>query len=165
MTEFTNQLPVRHKLSHTVPPWVGDCAVYFITICCEKRGVNRLNNDQVASAIFESVEFRQTRGDWFVRLMLLMPDHLHALISFPHDRDMKAVLSGWKSITAKTAQVHWQRDFFDHRLRSGDSNQEKASYIRHNPVRKGLVMSPADWKFIWEPKPTADSASPPYLLT
>ena len=76
---------------------------------------------------------------------------------------MKAVISGWKSITVKTTDVQWQRDFFDHRLRSEESLQEKAHNIRHNPVRKGLVTRAADWKFIWEPKLTADSASPPYL--
>lgn len=163
MTEFTNQLPVRHKLPHAIPPWVGDCAVYFITLCCEKRNANLLADDKVAAGLFEATEFRQARGDWFVRLLLLMPDHLHALISFPHDHQMKAVISGWKSITVKTTDVQWQRDFFDYRLRSEDSLQEKAHNIRHNPVRKGLVTRAADWKFIWEPKLTADSASPPYL--
>ena len=80
-----------------------------------------------------------------------MPDHLHALISFPLERDPAKVMANWKEILAKKTGVHWQRDFFDHRLRSGESLQQKAEYIRQNPVRKGLVHSAEDWKFVWEP--------------
>lgn len=43
------------------------------------------------------------------------------------------------SRNALTAIRRWQRDFFDHRLRSIESAAEKAQYIRMNPVRAGLV--------------------------
>jgi len=86
-----------------------------------------------------------------VRLWLLMPDHLHALISFPRETNPTKVVSNWKEIVAKKSGIAWQRDFFDHRLRSHESHQEKATYIRQNPVRKGLVSKAEDWKFIWEP--------------
>ncbi len=105
----------------------------------------------MSSGIFESVEFRQRRGDWFVHLLLLMPDHLHMLVSFPRDTAMKAVIAGWKEIVAKKEKVRWQRDFFDHRLRAKESFEEKAHYIRMNPVRQGLVAAPQDWRFVWEP--------------
>ncbi len=86
-----------------------------------------------------------------MRLWLLMPDHLHALISFPRETNPTKVVSNWKEIVAKKSGIAWQRDFFDHRLRSHESHQEKATYIRQNPVRKGLVSKAEDWKFIWEP--------------
>jgi len=101
--------------------------------------------------IFESVQFRQDRGDWFIHLLLLMPDHLHSLISFPPDRAMKKVVSTWKEIIAKKTSVTWQRDFFDHRLRAEESYDEKAHYIRMNPVRAGLTAKPEDWAFTWSP--------------
>ena len=69
-----------------------------------------------------------------------MPDHLHALLSFPHDLRMKSVISKWKEYTAKHVGIHWQRDFFDHRLRSDESFDEKAHYICTNPVRENLVL-------------------------
>lgn len=80
-----------------------------------------------------------------------MPDHLHALISFPKDHDLTKTMSNWKEIIAKKMGVRWQRDFFDHRLRSAQELQEKADYICQNPVRKGLVSKAEDWKFIWRP--------------
>lgn len=78
-----------------------------------------------------------------------MPDHLHALVSFPRDRDMKIVISRWKQFTATNAGIKWQRDFFDHRLRSDESLYEKAYYIEMNPVRKGLVDRPEQWPYVW----------------
>lgn len=102
--------------------------------------------------MFETVEFRATRDDWWVHLLVLMPDHLHALISFPQNREMRKVVSNWKEIAAKKTGVRWQRDFFDHRLRSDESYAEKAHYIRMNPVRKNLVATPSDWPFVWEPR-------------
>lgn len=86
-----------------------------------------------------------------MRLLLLMPDHLHLLVSFPTAESMPSVVRAWKHYLAAKHGVEWQRDFFDHRLRNHESLDEKAHYIRHNPVRAGLVIDPAEWKFIWTP--------------
>ena len=152
MKEPPQNLPQRRKLPHGAPAWARHDAIFFVTICCTPRGNNHLCLDAVAAPIWESIDHRQQRADWFVYLWLLMPDHLHALISFPLERDPAKVMANWKEIVAKKTGVHWQRDFFDHRLRSGESLQKKAEYIRQNPVRKGLVGRAEDWKFVWEPQ-------------
>ena len=38
--------------------------------------------------------------------------------------------------------------FFEHRLRSDAEFNEKASYIRMNPVRTGLVALPGLWPYV-----------------
>jgi putative transposase len=53
---------------------------------------------------------------------------------------------------ARLHDVSWQRDFFDHRLRDHHEETEKISYIRLNPVRKGLCERPEDWPWIYQPK-------------
>jgi len=45
------------------------------------------------------------------------------------------------------AASHWQKDFFDHVLRSEESYEEKWHYVRENPVRAGLVKRWQDWPF------------------
>jgi putative transposase len=148
-----SNLPQRKFLPHEIPLWVRpEDAIYFITICCGVRGVNQLCLPDIAAAIFESVEFRQARGDWWMHLLLLMPDHLHALIIFSRDKEMKKVVAQWKEMTAKRIGIHWQRDFFDHRLRKEESLRQKADYILNNPVRNGLVARAEDWEFVWMPK-------------
>ena len=83
--------------------------------------------------------------------MLLMPDHLHTLASFPPAKQMALSIGSWKRYLAKDLGIKWQRDFFDHRLRKNESLQQKTDYIIHNPVRAGLVLTADDWPYIWRP--------------
>lgn len=100
--------------------------------------------------LFEATDFRQQTQRWHMHLLLLMPDHLHALVSFPRDEIMCKIVAGFKEMTAKRSGVAWQRDFFDHRLRSDESFDEKAHYIRMNPVRSNLVAKPENWPWVWQ---------------
>jgi REP element-mobilizing transposase RayT len=143
-------LPERCKLAHGIPPWVSDGAVFFVTVNCLTRGENQLCTPEVARSLRENVDFRHRRGDWWTHLLVLMPDHLHMLTSFPRDKDMRQVIAKWKEFTAKSLSLHWQRDFFDHRLRGNESFEEKAHYVRMNPVRKGLCQEVRDWPYTWD---------------
>ena len=80
-----------------------------------------------------------------------MPDHLHALISFPDDQAIRDVISNWKRYLATTLKIDWQRDFFDHRLRGDESFADKAEYVRANPVRARLVTASENWPYFWTP--------------
>jgi REP element-mobilizing transposase RayT len=76
-----------------------------------------------------------------------MPDHLHMLARLGSEIGMKKVVQSWKRYTARQFAVKWQRDFFDHRLRSDEGFDEKAMYILNNPVRAGLVARSEDWPY------------------
>ena len=140
----------RKRLPHHIPLDVRigpEDEVFFITICCQPRGLNQLARSTVWQAIDESLSFREHNGDLSVRLVLAMPDHLHGLFSFCGTKSMQKVICDFKSWLAKSSEVHWQRDFFDHRLRGVESAAEKANYIRNNPVRAGLVHRPEEWPY------------------
>jgi putative transposase len=106
----------------------------------------------MAAIIMESVQHRQAGEIWFARLVLLMPDHLHALIAFPTERAMETTVRQWKGFLAHQFKIRWQRDFFDHRIRNAESWQQKANYIRQNPVRAGLIADAMTWPYVWEPR-------------
>ena len=78
-----------------------------------------------------------------------MPDHLHALITFPGETSMRKGIADWKRFLATQFKIEWQRDFFDHRLRREESFDEKAAYIRANPVRAGLIRHEDEWDYLW----------------
>lgn len=143
--------PTRDRPPHNPPGWVNSGALFFLTICCIPRGQNQLCLNPAAEIIFESVDFRQRRLDWHVTLLVLMPDHLHLLVSFPPGGDMTKQITDWKSLLARKAGIQWQRDFFDHRLRNDENWEQKANYLRQNPVRGGLAARPEDWAYVWEP--------------
>src|SRR5204863_9930979 len=70
---------------------------------------------------------------------LLMPDHLHMLIGIPSDAKLSNLIRDFKRITTQMASITWQRNLFDHRLRHGESENEKVAYIRANPIGAGLI--------------------------
>lgn len=142
-------LPVRKGLPHDVPSWVADGAIFFITVCAKPRGNNSLCRHDVPARLWESVLYRTNIGQWWPHLFLVMPDHVHAMLSFASERGMRKTTSDWKRFTAREFGVEWQRDFFDHRLRKDESFVEKANYVRMNPVRAGLVGRPKDWPHVW----------------
>ncbi len=75
--------PSTKRLPHEIPAWVDPHRqIYFITINCRERFRNQLANPSVSEPLFETIRHRQENFLWWPHLWLLMPDHLHALISF-----------------------------------------------------------------------------------
>ncbi len=82
-----------------------------------------------------------------------MPDHVHLFARPARDAKSRAEwVKARKSVSSRQiAQALaidppiWQRDYFDHFLRSAASYSEKWDYVWHNPVRAGLVARPDDW--------------------
>ena len=143
--------PQRKTLPHEILLWVDpQNETYFITVNCAERLKNQLAVPDVSARLFETVRHRQEMLLWWPYLFLLMPDHVHALISFPSSgKPLKTIVSKWKEWTAKEIGIVWQRDFFEHRLRHDESRREKADYILQNPVRKKLVVRPEDWPYVY----------------
>lgn len=77
--------------------------------------------------------------------MVLMPDHLHAVLAFPQMPGISRTIGSWKHFLSARHGVAWQDNYFDHRLRNDSEFVEKMSYIRMNPVREGLCLKPEDW--------------------
>jgi len=150
--------PERKVVPHTTPSWVDLGSLFFITLCCAERGKNQLCQDETARRLLECAKFYHYKGDWYCRLFLLMPDHLHVLAAFPFDSGMKPFIRKFKIYTGQTCGIRWQRDFFDHRPRNSNELDLKLDYVRQNPLRAGLVVRAEDWKYRWEPSATDEPA-------
>ena len=139
-------LPVRRKLPHGPPPFpVAGPVVQFVTINAEKRGGRPFLD--AAGPMLDAARFYHERGRCFLRLFLLMPDHLHMLVSVPEGGSVRAVCGAWKRYVAGHFGVRFQADCFEHRMRNGEELSETWWYIRNNPVRKGLVGDADGWVF------------------
>jgi putative transposase len=135
--------PQRH--AHNIPTWVKSGSTFHIRISIDRQESPSLIEPHMATALLDSARFYHARRRWNCRLFLLMPDHLHALLAFPFDRDMGRVLASWEGYQTKHLHICWQGNYFDHRIRDHHQLSEKAAYIRLNPVRKGLCAQPEDW--------------------
>ncbi|MBC8189651.1 MAG: hypothetical protein H8E75_04370 [Puniceicoccaceae bacterium] len=144
-----NERPKRKALPHAVPDWVPDGETYFITINCRPRGENQLARQTQFVAIRSSVKNYTERALWHVQLMVIMPDHLHSLMTLnTRSKSISAIIGGWKRYLAKTEGIVWQKNYFEHRIRSQNELFEKESYLRQNPVRADLCKNAAEWPFI-----------------
>jgi REP element-mobilizing transposase RayT len=145
----SEKLSIRKHLPHEIPSWVSEEATFFITIGCKLRDKPQLTLPAVSRHLLSSAEHYHDTGKWWLHLFLLMPDHLHALIIFPRDVSMRRCITSWKSWHARKNGIVWQDGFFDHRIRSDGAFQEKAAYIRNNPLRVGLVDEADDWPHVF----------------
>jgi len=141
MSESESKFPGRPP--HAAPLWVPEAAIFHIRIRAEKSSL--LTEPWLARRLLDSVEFYSEQGRWWAWIFLLMPDHLHALLSFPVEERISDVVGDWKRFHARQHGVLWQENYFDHRLRREESFAEKAAYVCANPVVKGLVASADDW--------------------
>src|SRR5437588_799361 len=78
-------------------------ATYLLTICCRERRRNQLCHRAVAEQIFRTAAAYDQQQKWYVDLLLLMPDHLHGLISIGGDESLATTIGNFKRATTKFA--------------------------------------------------------------
>jgi putative transposase len=139
------------NLEHRSPEWV-DAPVYFITICAQERGGNPFCGDS-AQEILQSIQFYHEKDRWYCDLAVLMPDHVHLLLSFREMEFYAKVIGNWKRWVARNCGIVWQENFFEHRLRKEENLDQKGQYLINNPVRAGLVADSKEWPYFWQPLP------------
>src|SRR5688572_25343668 len=125
--------------------------IYFVTACTVRRRAI-LAHREIHSAFLKYASQGEDRGA-FVGAYVLMPDHVHLFVALDPDLTLSEWMKSLKNALSKALRSlqipspHWQKGFFDHLLRSGDSYSQKWEYVRDNPVRAGLVGTWNEWPF------------------
>jgi putative transposase len=82
---------------------------------------------------------------------VLMPEHVHLLVSEPETQSLALALQVIKQQVARrlklvTGEPHfWQKRYYDFNIWSERKRIEKLRYLHRNPVTRGLCTSPEDW--------------------
>ncbi len=76
---------------------------------------------------------------------IVMPNHVHLLAAFAHEKGMLEQCTSWKHFTAMQINRHigksgsfWQQDGFDHLIRSENEFEKIQRYIAENGQNAGL---------------------------
>jgi putative transposase len=125
--------------------------LHFITFSCYRR--MPLLDTPSAKRTFER-ELEQVRI-WYgcsISGYVVMPEHVHLLISEPERSKLAIVIQMLKQITSqklhsKDLPRFWQVRYYDFPVWSEAKRIEKLRYIHRNPVKRGLVDRPEDWKW------------------
>jgi len=155
--------------------WIDD-PIYFVTACTYQRK-RVLANRLVAEILVDEWTKADSQHGWLVGRYVIMPDHVHFFCAARGGaKSLSEFMRLWKqwvgkrirqggprlasaATTAGTTTAAgavqgrvWQREFFDHVLRSEESYAQQWEYVRQNPVRAGLVPRAEDWPYqgeIW----------------
>jgi putative DNA methylase len=112
-----------------------------------------LSNKSVAQTIEQNLLYFD-RKRYILHAWVIMPNHVHILLTPGQDATLSCIIHSWKSYTAKRANsilgrqtAFWQREYFDRRIRNENHFIDAITYIHNNPVKAGLCESPAEWQF------------------
>ena len=125
--------------------------LHFITFSCHQR--EPLLGTPEARDVFERILEQVRRWyDFYVRGYVVMLEHVHLLISEPERGQLSLALQMLKQNVARELRLpegspFWQPRYYDFNVWSKAKLVEKLRYIHRNPVRRGLVKRPEEWKW------------------
>ncbi len=149
------QLKVTYR---NLPHWELEGAVYFITFnTWEKLELTPAARQVVLNAckFFDRQRYQ-------IFCLVVRPDHVHMLMQPLEKSDNKfwslsSILHSMKSYSSKQipkVMKHigtvWQDERHDHIVRDEREFQVFWEYIRQNPVKAGLSVTPEEYPFFWQ---------------
>jgi putative transposase len=143
--------------------------VHFLTFSCYRRQP-LLGTSRAWNAFVRALGQMRTRYGFRLVGYVVMPNHVHLLISEPTKGTPSAVLKALKQRVSRDLRRKrrrgpegqlslafskwgeelprfWQPRFYDFNVYSSRKKREKLEYMHANPVTRGLVKHPAAW--IW----------------
>lgn len=94
-----------------------------------------------------ALERMRVRYEFAVSGYVVMPEHVHLLVSEPKTIPLATALQAVKlSVVVKSSErPFWQKRYYDFNVFTMKKWSEKLNYIHQNPVRRGLVGEAAAW--------------------
>lgn len=135
---------------------------HFVTFSCYHR--HRLFTTDISCRVFESA-LERVRRSYGLRGYgyVVMPDHVHLLLSEPQRSTLADALKSLKQGVSRRlmgklplkpesglrgAPEHfWQKRYYDFNIRNYPQFVEKLRYIHRNPVKCGSCERPEEWEW------------------
>ncbi|MBS3917547.1 MAG: transposase [Deltaproteobacteria bacterium] len=125
---------------------------YLVTTVTLKRKPIFASPD-AANIVLEAILFGKKQKWYYLLSFVIMPDHIHFII-IPKGKNISECVKSIKGYSARRINSVlgekgsiWQSGFYDYILESEEKVLSRMRYIEDNPVRKGMVAYPEDYKF------------------
>ena len=146
--------------------WQGGHDLHFLTFCCYHR--QPLLAGACRRDLFVKVpEHVRRRYQWVVLGYVVMPEHIHLLVSEPPHHRLSTAIQALKLGFARrvlaeqrrrrrssqsdlfehSMQRVWQARYYDFNVCTARKRVEKLRYMHRNPVKRGLVEAPELWRW------------------
>ncbi|MGD0212950.1 MAG: transposase [Terriglobales bacterium] len=149
---------------HRPKRFYGAGHLHFITCSCYRRHP-LLGTPECRDLFLTVLEQVRKRYQFAVVGYVVMPEHIHLLISEPQEKTPSTVMQALKlgfarrvlaqarrrrdpaqaSLFDQSPQHIWQKRFYDFNVWTEHKRIEKLRYMHRNPVQRGLVASPELW--------------------
>ena len=108
-----------------------------------------LSDEGICKQFELSLELVRRRYVLFVFGYVVMPEHVHLLISEPRRGALDRAIQALKTSVSKYSshRPFWLVRYCDFNVHSAAKKTEKLRCIHRNPVTRGLVDRPEDWKW------------------
>jgi len=148
--------------------YYGAGYLHFITTSCYQRRA-LLGTPQNRDLFLQVLERARRRHGFVVAGYVVMPEHVHLLISEPERGDPSVVMKVLKQSFARQLLTRcragvdprlsslwkiplteghvWQHRFYDFVVFTEKKRAEKLRYMHRNPVVRGLVLAPEEWNW------------------
>jgi putative transposase len=140
--------------------------LHFITCSCYQR-LPFIGTARSRECFLSILEETRQRYRFVVVGYVVMPEHFHLLLTEPETGTPSTVMQVLKQRTAHALlprrkrrdprqgklfsdELHrafWQARFYDFNVWTTKKRVEKLRYIHRNPVKRGLVESPEQWRW------------------
>ncbi len=144
--------------------------MHFVTFSCYQRRP-LLDSEVRRNLLLKILERVRRRYRLVVLAYVVMPEHVHLLLSEPQRETLSTVIqalklgfvrslygsganlnpgsrkSGETGGTRSVPRRFWEQRFYDFNVRTERKRVEKLRYIHRNPVKRGLVESPELWRW------------------
>ena len=119
---------------------------HFVTFSCYHR-LPYLGTPSARNLFERSLEAMRVRYEFFIAGYVVMPEHVHLLVSEPRSALLAKALQALKLSVAVQSRERpfWQHRYFDFNVHSHAKHIEKLRYIHRNPVSRGLVSEAEQW--------------------
>lgn len=129
---------------------------HYLTFSCYHR-LPLFARMHMDDAFLQALEHTRRRFEMYVFGYVVMPEHVHLLVSEPASGLLPSfmqILKSKVSLQARrqgpsTAEMphFWQERYYDHNVRNHEGFVTQLRYIHRNPVKRGLCALPQNWKW------------------
>lgn len=128
------------------PKHIGsDGQYYFVTTATHGR-TPIFKREELAEAVVNALYHLRDLGGVRLHGFVVMPDHVHTIISLVGGKTLPQVMHSLKSYTANQINKMrgmrgkvWQEGYYDYALRNVKDAERKLRYTLGNPLRKQLA--------------------------
>ncbi len=126
---------------------------YFITASAYMHQ-NLFQRTEITDLLLATLFRYRDAGEFTVHEFVVMPNHIHLLISVDDDhavgRAIQMVKGGFSHAVGQAGlklKAVWQPSYYEHRVRDEDEYERMRNYIHQNPVRRGLSDRAIDYPY------------------